>query len=81
MVMFRIFQDYTLPAKVFIDQAPRGEAFYIFASHYNINADGGYSKQRVVALHQALEKAQCNYEPFKNFKNVTFYKAYCPELK
>jgi hypothetical protein len=38
MVMFRIFQDYALPAKVFIDEAPRSEAFYILASHYNINA-------------------------------------------
>lgn len=81
MVMFRIIQDYTLPAKVLIEEAPRDQAFYIFASHYNINASGGYEKSRVVALHQALENAQCDYDLFKSFKNISIYKAYCPELK
>lgn len=81
MVTFRIIEDYSLPAKVFIEETPRGKEFYIFSSHYNINANNGYSKSRVIALHHALENAQCNWGVFKNFKGVTIYKAQCPELK
>ncbi len=79
MVIFRILNDYSLPATALVQAAPRGEDFYIFATHYDIDASEGYSKARVEALHQALTNAQCNFESLQRFKGAVVYKVYCPE--
>ena len=77
MVMFRIMNDYSVPARSLLNQLPRGKDFYIFASHYDVQAKDGYSVMRVIALHEELKNKNCSFSVIKQLRNLSIYQVAC----
>ncbi|MBW6454198.1 MAG: hypothetical protein K0A92_10545 [Methyloprofundus sp.] len=77
MVMFRIINDYSIPARALLKELSHRKAFYILASHYDIQAKTGYSKMRVIALHEEMKKENCSFIVVKQLANVSVYRVTC----
>jgi len=77
MVIFRIMNDFSIPARSLLKELSQSKDFYILASHYDIQAENGYSKMRVIALHEEMKKENCSFIVVKQLINVSIYRVTC----
>lgn len=78
-LMLRVAMDFSVPAAALIAAAPRGVPFLVLASHYDLQARGGYPQARVDGLKTALSAAHCDYRIVEGLRRVAIYRVICPQ--
>lgn len=78
-LMLRASMDYAAPAAALVAEAPRDAPFFVLASHYDLQARGGYPQARVAALEGAFAAASCDVDIVQRLRRVVVYRASCPQ--
>lgn len=78
-LMLRGSMDYTAPAAALLAEAPKNSRFFVLASHYDLQARGGYPQARVDALEGAFAAGRCEVDIVQRLRRVVVYRASCPQ--
>ncbi len=76
---YRLHKNYVQMAVSFVEEAPKGQSFYIFASHLDYGADKGFAKYRFNALIDELNAQDCQYTTEFEAKRVFILEVLCSE--